>query len=219
MKNKFRITSIFLTGTIVLSTACTAMAETAEIFSDDFDSYDNVYDMSPKWKLKECYEYCTVRGGALHVKNRDGGAPVICMPSPKKITSGRIDITMDVLIENLGGTTQGFMVLVPESVHDYGHYRAIEFYRQKGITQIRDPYFNENYIDIKPSTWYSIKAEFYPGYDPHFTVTVYDDKGGLMGSYSRENCPDFLGNFENINFTSWTDKDFAIDNFRIVYND
>ena len=216
--------TLLISALLALQAGITAAAAEQVIFSDDFDSYDNLYAMSDRWNLKECYEYCTVRGGALHVKNRDGGAPVLCMPEgtvSKKITSGHVKITMDILIENLGGTTCGIMSLVPEGVHDYGRYRVMEFYRDKEITCIRDSYYPENYVEIKPSKWYSIEGDFYPGEESRFDIAVYDADGNRLGGYSREkeNCEGFLVDFTNINFTSWSDRDYAVDNLKITYSE
>lgn len=219
MKKLNQIMCIFVIAVLCCGVPAMANSEDSVLFSDDFNSYSNMKEMTGMWNLKECYSYCTVRGGALHVKNQDGGAPVIRMPDtviPETITSGHIRVTLDALIENLGGKTQGFMTLVPEGEHDNGRFRVIEFYREKNVTAICDPYAEENKIDIKPSVWYKIVADFNIGEKGKISVSVYDDSDKCIGSYSRDDCDEFVANFKNINFTSWSDRDFAIDNFKVI---
>lgn len=224
MRTYKKIVMLIICIMLCFQTIITASAQERIIFSDDFDSYMNINSMSKTWNLKECCEYSSVRGGALHVKNRDGGAPVICMPDgtiAKKLTSGCVTIKFDVLMENLGGVTWGIMSLVPEGTYDYGKYRVIDFYRTKDKAIIRDPYKNENYVQIGISKWYGIEGKFYPGENCRFCITVYDDKGNELGGYSREGeeCEGFLTDFSNINFTSWSDRDYAIDNLEIRYSE
>lgn len=204
-----------------------ASAETTStLFHDDFSAYASADEMSANWYLKEYSESVAVtdindaHGNVLEV-NAVHGCPVVAMPKDTIATpviSGNVELSYDIYLdENTDSTIQGFIALVADGQQNYGSYRAVEVYSNSDVTMVRSAQDNSKYANISKGKWYTVKLDMIAGITSgSYTVTVTDANGQEIWSYSQSDFAP-LGQWKNINFTSWSNGSYYIDNVTVNY--
>ena len=217
---------------IMLSLSCisivplTASAETVSgLFSDDFSGYTTIGDVSANWYLKESPESVSLTDvGGDHGKvlmiNCKNGCPVVSMPEDtvdSPVVFGDIDITYDICLEDTTKQIQGFIALVADGQQNYGAYRVVEVYSDSNVTMVRSAQDNSKYAVISKNTWYTVRIKLTTGLTSgSYTASVVDANGNEILSYSQADFTP-IGSWKNINFTSWSDGSYYLDNVRVSY--
>ncbi len=203
-----------------------------ELFSDDFESYTAAavsQETMTKWYMKDDLSECAIAeiGGtkALKVRNTNG-APVLALKQgtiPSKLENIPVKISFDIQVPSGADEVWGLVCPVMEEAGDntnYGQNQMIQIKRAANETdakiQIHHADNTDKEINISNDTWYSVTIEENLGSAGQwsYVVTVYDAAGTIIDKDYETNSQ-YMGSFQSINFTSWRNGAYYVDNVSV----
>lgn len=243
MKNKILKRTIAAALSLgVLASACTvsfaaAVREDAstELFADDFESYTAAavsQETMSKWYMKDGYTGCEIiedNGSKVLKISPADGTPVLAMKQgtvAPKIENTPVKISFDVKAPNTDKELWGLICPVMEESSnieetDFGKSQMIQIKKTANTDDTRIEIYNTNTevaksISIVPDTWYTVVLEENLGSAGNWTyiISVFDASGKMIDSCCGSSG-DYMGTFQNINFTAWGQSDYHVDNLKI----
>ena len=218
--------SVMATAQAVSFAAATRNDTSANLFADDFESYAaggvSMATM-PKWYMKDDLAACAIaEDGAnqvLKIANTTG-APVIAMAqgTTEKVQQTPVTISFDIKVPSGSDEVWGLVCPVMEETNniDETNFGQNQMVQIKGTGDSASIVVGESTISISRDVWYKVVIDENLGSSGNwsYVVSVYDASDTLVGSDSKTNS-EYMGSFQNINFTAWRTGAYYVDNLKI----
>ena len=198
----------------------------AELFADDFESYAVgavSAELMPNWYMKDDLEACAVAedgtNKVLKIANTKG-APVLAMAqgTTAKVQQTPVTISFDIKVPSGSDEVWGLVCPVMEETENiadtnFGQNQMVQI---KGTGDSASIEVGESAIPILRDVWYKVVIDENLGSSGNwsYVVSVYDASDMLVGSDSKTNS-EYMGSFQNINFTAWRTGAYYVDNLKI----
>ena len=229
--------SVLATAQAVSFAAATRNDTSANLFEDDFQSYAAggvSMDTMPKWYMKDDLESCAIAEDGTNkvLKIADTtttpSTPVLAMAqgTTAKVQQTPVTINFDIKVPSGSDEVWGLVCPVMEETENiadtnFGQNQMINITKAADTENVSiavkdgtDEVIKS--INIATDAWYSIVIDENLGGSGNWSyiVAVYDASGNLIDTCSKLGSQ-FMGTFQNINFTAWRTGAYYVDNIKI----
>lgn len=209
--------SMLIPSTAVMASAG-VVTDNEVVFSDDFESYNDFGELSPKWYIDGNCDGCGIEtvGGkkGIYFTYSSGASPTIAMAKDTfadDISDGTVRISFDLYLENTNDEIWSFLDYVQSSSQeDYGAYQFITIHKPAGGSAYVEG------IEVDTAKWYNVVMDLNLGENNKWSygIGIYDTDGNLVGSTGKSKS-ELMGTFRNINFTAWKSGKVYIDDVSV----